>query len=536
MATTTQTGGPGEVFIRRSSGLTRQISAWDALAYCCLGPGYIWPFIYISWIPWLYMGAHVPLATLAVLAFMPIAGLYWLFSVSMSRSGGEYVYLSRVIHPAVGLVCSFIISFTAILWCGQLTDWMIKYGLADLLRGVGWVYNDAGWLAAGDVIGGEWARTLIGIVSILGTTLVMLKGSRWMMNLSWAAMIGAAIALVAFAIAVFTSSGNFAANWTAMTGLNYDQVIPLAQNEATYTLGFSAMATIMAGFTYVGLNTLGSTFSANLAGEIRGVQKSQLIALLGSLVVMMIVWFCFYQLIYVGFGQEWMGALVALFNTGNAAYPFGANEPFSTLLVGIMTQNPVYVVIISLCFMLTAFGTATAVAFAPTRNMFAWAFDRMIPPKMAEIDRRFKSPWLVVTLTAIAAFIFLLIDVWQNSWFAMASNSIITWFVAWALLGIAGMVFPYVRRELFLASPPLVRTKVLGIPLISVLGFLTLAVSIAEEWFMLVPMFEGKLPAAVFYTLAAFVIIPLVIYFVSSSYYRSRGVSLGMQFSELPPE
>ena len=52
------------------------------------------------------------------------------FSVAMPRSGGEYIYISRTLHPALGLFACFIISITALSWTGQLQDWWIRWGFA----------------------------------------------------------------------------------------------------------------------------------------------------------------------------------------------------------------------------------------------------------------------------------------------------------------------------------------------------------------------------------------------------------------------
>lgn len=530
-------GNIGQIFIRRSSGLTRQVSAIDAMFFCALAPGYLWSFIFITWVPWLYPGASLPLIAFGVLEVFPIAALYWLFSVSMPRSGGEYIYLSRTIHPAVGLVCSFIITYTLLNWVGLLTDWMMKFGIIDFPRAIGLMYNDPNWLNFTNILAGEWSRTVIATVAMLFLCYLLLKGSRWVMRLAYIAAASAGLALVAFAYAVLTGSGDFAANWTAMTGVDFNSIIPIATSpEVGLTLGFSAIATIMGAAVYTGANTAGSTLSANIAGEIRGVQRSQLIALFGSLLICLVVWFCVYSLAYMIAGADWISSLSALFMTGNAAYPLGNTEAFPTLLAVYLTKSPLVVFLMSLGFTITAFGTVATLAFAASRNIFAWAFDRMIPVKFAEIDRHFRAPYLVIALVGFSGWIMAMIDIWAPQFNGYATSSTISWFAGWILLGVAGMIFAYRKKSLFDASPPLVRSRWLGVPVIFWMGLLTVIVCGFIEYSTIYPLFAGKFEPVVFYLIIFMVVFPLIIYFASSSYYKGKGIAVAKQFEEVPPE
>ena len=58
--------------------------------------------LYLMWLR-SYPGAHM-VGAIGMAQMFVIAGLYWLLSCAMPRSGGEYIYISRIIHPAVGLI------------------------------------------------------------------------------------------------------------------------------------------------------------------------------------------------------------------------------------------------------------------------------------------------------------------------------------------------------------------------------------------------------------------------------------------------
>jgi len=196
-----------DVFIRKSSGLTRQISARDALMYCAMNPGLLYALVYIVWAPAFYPGAHMGIGVLFVLLIFPIAGLYWYFSVAMPRSGGEYIYVSRTLHPALGLMSSFVISITALSWTGQLQDWWIRWGLADPIRAVGISSGNDGLISLANSLDRPIVRFLIGTGALLLTLWLFLLGTKAMMRVSyWAVAFAWLAVLILGVILVFVAA------------------------------------------------------------------------------------------------------------------------------------------------------------------------------------------------------------------------------------------------------------------------------------------------------------------------------------------
>lgn len=502
--------------------------------YCAMNPGLLFSMVYIMWFPAIYPGAHAGNATFWVLAMFPVAALYWLFSVSMPRSGGEYLYISRILHPSLGLIASFIISLTAISWNGILTDWWVQWALSDLFRGLALTTGNAGLNTIADAIRTPIWRTVIGAAALALTGYIFMKGAKMMMRLAyWAVGISLLGALV-WLIGGLANAGNFAANWEAMTGTSTQQIIDAAA-AGGFALNPTFLATMMGGVTYVCLNTLGSTFSANMAGEIRGVEKTQMMALFGSLLIQMFMWWLVYQGSYWIMGQQFTNSLMWAYFSGDAAYPL-PNEPFPTVLIAILSRSSLLVILIAVSFFFSTFMSGAGLAYGPTRNIFAWAFDRMLPAKFSEMHRKWRVPMTTIWVTVFVAWLFNLMNIWAPTWTANIAYTIATWFVAWILLGLAGVLFPFVKRDLFAASPPVVRSRFLGIPVVSLLGLLTIAVSLFVEYSLFYAWVQAGIPTTVWWMVAAFVIIPVVIYLVAKSYHSSRGVPLESQFAQIPPE
>jgi amino acid transporter len=526
------------IFSAQAMGATKQINPVETLIYSVSNPGLMFALVYLMWAPFLYPGAHMVGAIGTVAQMFVIAGLYWLLSCAMPRSGGEYIYISRIIHPAVGLLSSFMISLTAISWTGVLTNWWIKWAVVDFFKGVAILNNnDPKLMAIADFFMISHVRFVLGTIALMFVLLIYYKGITWMVKVSMATLTMTIVGAVAFLIATLTSGGQevFSQNWTLYTGVDYQSVINISVADG-YPAKFLLIPTIMAGSTYIILNTLGSTFGANLAGEVRNVQKSQLLALFGSLTILMVVWAIFYGLCYANFGDIWTNCLMYLYNSGNAAYPFGDSEPFATLLIGILTGSPIFVFLIAIAFLVATFGSATGLGFGPSRNFVAWANDRIFPIKFSEPHPKTKAPMTTMYTVVGIAYFFFFLDVYHPVWTENISYTIFTWFMAWICLGIAGMIFPYKRKVLYESSPPIVKIRIFGIPLVSILGFFTTIISIAICWYLIIPFMRGDLPSTMLIVSFGIAVAGLIIYFSSRARNRVKGIELKYQFMEIPSE
>src|SRR3989304_3455395 len=141
-----------QVFTRRASGLVRVMSPYSAFIYNLLTMGIIFPWIWIQG-PNLCAGANPTLGVFfAFLAEIPIALAYIWLATALPRSGGDYVFQSRVFGGAVG--------FSAVL--GLFVIWILQWvALSPLFLGLG-VRLDAPWM----IDFGTWASTANGIIVI----------------------------------------------------------------------------------------------------------------------------------------------------------------------------------------------------------------------------------------------------------------------------------------------------------------------------------------------------------------------------------
>jgi amino acid transporter len=128
-------------FARKASGLVRGLSTYDAFS---MGAMLILP-LYGIWISLqvgagIFQGANLVISTLlmAVVFGVPAVFVWGIMSASMPRSGGEYIYNSRILHPAVAMAASFGMVTGQLYWNIYEGSWVADPSLKILGQYLGW--------------------------------------------------------------------------------------------------------------------------------------------------------------------------------------------------------------------------------------------------------------------------------------------------------------------------------------------------------------------------------------------------------------
>ncbi|MFN8233742.1 MAG: hypothetical protein U0V56_09825 [Actinomycetota bacterium] len=151
-----------QVFTRRASGLVRVMSPYSAFIYNILTMGVIFPWVYL-WAPTAFQGSNLVLGILFAFLFeLPIALAYVWLATALPRSGGDYVFQSRVFGGGFGFTVVFAFFVVWILQWVALSGWlMATLGLAPTFIGLG---VTTGVDAFTDF--GTWAASSNGIIII----------------------------------------------------------------------------------------------------------------------------------------------------------------------------------------------------------------------------------------------------------------------------------------------------------------------------------------------------------------------------------
>jgi len=522
-------------YARAASGLVRQVTAFDVLTVnvVLMGIGYV--FLYSMWAENLYPGVDLPSTVfIAILPSICIAVTYLLLSQAMPRSGGDYIWVSRTIHPVLGFVGSFFMTSVISTFCGMVAGMSSWYGIAVTLMAAGLVGNNPGLVDLGSTLSSPPWSFIIAVLVIILLTVPMFFGTKAAFRVQKAGFIITLLGVLVYIVVTFaTPQQQFIANFERLTGASYQGIITVAQSGG-YTTSLLLGATFL-GSIYTALNYAGFTYSASISGEVKQVRRSQFIGMVGAALLFGLLMWLLYAGTYHAMGQPFYSAISFLGETGNPAYPLAFPEPALHYLIAFVSPNPIIVGLVGLAVIGTCFTAIPAGVFVCARNFFAYAFDRVLPTKIASVDKRFHAPYWAILISTIwsiiGAYLFIYTSFYKYViWGAFAN------YISFGIGCLAGVAFPYRMKELFERSPAAVKKKVLGIPVISILGLVGFVYSMFIAIASLTPTFAGTVPLESYVMIVAIALGAIIIYGISYAYHKSKGVPLDLTFKEIPPE
>src|SRR5438876_6382410 len=151
-----------QVFTRRASGLVRVMSPYSAFIYNILTMGIIFPWTFL-WAPTAFQGSNLVVGIVFAFVFeLPIALSYAWLATALPRSGGDYVFQSRVFGGGFGFTVVFAFFVVWILQWVALSGWLLAaLGIAPTFLGLGVTTGIHGFTTIG-----TWAASSTGIIVI----------------------------------------------------------------------------------------------------------------------------------------------------------------------------------------------------------------------------------------------------------------------------------------------------------------------------------------------------------------------------------
>ena len=499
-----------------------------------MGVSYFFVFEFFATL--LFPGVDLPITILVTLIpGVVVALLYYLFTVAMPRTGGDYVWTSRALHPSIGFMTNLLLTFTWLSSIATAVAWGISYGLAPSLAAIGMVDNNTAMSNLSATLSVPLNAFIISAILIVLFIAPVLLGTRVafrvMLVLFAVALIGTLVTAGAFFSA---PQATFIANFNRLSGMNYNSAI----TTAALPLGFAASATLT-GSIFTMTNFLGFFSSSYFSGEVKRVARSQIIAMFGSLVFLMAIAFLVYGSAYYSAGSDFLNAISNLAGIGSSSYTMPA-VPVLNFLVAFASPNAYVIGLSGLALLATGLGGATLFSFVCVRNLFAWSFDRVMPTSFTKLDSRRGAPYIAVTIILILAILFSAVY-YFTPFFTFYVYATLNLFIVFIMVSVAAIVFPYRMKSVFESSPNIVKKRIGSVPAITILGVIGVIVNAYFGYATTSPAITPPPSGAVLQTLA-FASVPLtiiagfVIYGISYAVRKRQGISLGLAFKEIPPE
>jgi amino acid transporter len=524
-----------EVFVRKSSGLVRVMSPSSAFVYNVLTMGLIFPWTYL-WAP----GA------------LPGGQLVWL-STALPRSGGDYVFQSRVLGGGIGFTLVFSGFVIWILQWVALSGWLLAtLGFAPLFLGLAASTGSSGLV---DIA--TWFTTPIGIVvtsvvNALVAMLILVSGFKNYVRLQrvmWVAILLAfGTMLVVF---ITTPASEVATRLNAFsaalggTPTFVDDARAAAQSAGIeLNPAFSLIATLLiAPIAWTSLQW--ATYSAQQNGEIKsaGSFRDQLYIIVGSLILTGILLAILAVVLENTVGTEFLYVAGAGYWSGVGEATLAGSYLWPNIIATALANNPIVTLLIAAGFILSGHQIVHNCYIGMTRVMVAMSLDRVLPEMVSRVSERFRTPVNAHVIYFLAS----IPVIWLYNNFAYGEgDDAVTWtsltlgvtfacgyvFVGTAL---AGALLPFRAKALYESSPGSAY-KVGGIPAVTIVGLLGTAAGIFFLWLFLTDDRLGLTSSLAYTVVGGVLLFSLGWYLVTYFARRSAGINVGYAFKEVPPE
>ena len=553
MSKASSTIGEGGMFLRNATGLIREVSVLDAFIMNTFGMNIAVGAVFL----FLQAPANFPQGNMLVaviigtlLMAFTLLWVYSTFAAAMPRSGGDYVFVSRTLHPFLGWLLGWSQGMWLIFfWIGFNAWFALTFALPVALSTIGAATGQNGWidlssnlLASFPILGitTQWWVIIIGLLINVGFAALLILGGQsfWRWQKVFFLFAGGSVVL-AFLLLLF-DGGNIQHAWNTFAsqhkGLTFNQVIPTAvKNGYTLPGGFSLSDTLLMlpwVFFVVGY----AQGSAQIGGEVKRASRNQYLAMVGGVLVNGAMLALLVLVFMQAVGVQWIGSVGYLsLNHPDLLNLPGNLSPSFNFIVSLLTGNVLVPLIIGIGFIFWALMGTPLSELQATRYMLAWAVDRMIPSPLGDVSERFHSPVKAIifcTVTGTLALI-ALVTVPQAS----LLGALLAQIAAFILVSIAGIFFPYRLRHVWEAAGG---HKILGIPSVTLAG---IGGVLVLGSLMLLFIFNSTInstfgvTARLSLSFMIGVIVAGILWYVGAYFLnRNQGIDLGLTYREIPPE
>jgi len=543
---TTKVDGTGgsQLFVRQSTGLVREASALDATIFnavfsapvgAALAFGLFWAYS-------AFPKADLVTATLVSgILNIPVLIMMALLAASMPRTGGDYVWVSRILSPPLALISNFGAALSAMIGATFWARYFAASALGPVLVSIGAVTGNSTLVEWGQNFSDQknhqiWVF-LGGFAMIALMTAILIAGTkttfRWQNTFFVIAMTGT---FAAFLVLLFGSNDAFQTHFNALNaqfgGGTAAQVIG---DKAGIGPDASDLSSTIPAIFVVMTFMMWNWWSVYLAGELKSAMNRgrQLSIMFGALI---------FDVVFIALGAILFFRVVGFdfvvaANSGSTAYaiPSGA---FFQLLASLVADIPILTVLIVGSFLFWSLPAMVGNTFMPIRSVFAWAFDRLLPEKFSEVNERTHSPVPAILLVMGIVTVMLAWSIVSTDFGTWLALGVLAGVVTVVIVSVAAFVFSSRRPDLYQASPANVTFA--GLPVLKIVAPLSVLVMVFLVYAVLAypPLALGSSDNA--WWVPAFmigiVVVGLVIFYGARAIRKSQGIDIDLVYRELPPE
>ena len=534
------------VFIRQSTGLVRAVGAREALIYnCMITTIVLGAALTFLLVPYAYPRANLWLGVLIAGVFTAVMMVaYAIMSSAMPRSGADYLFQTRLVHPIVAFALAVSYFLVWLPFWEALGGWLLAVvGIAPFASVIG-TNEHIHWLTSfGTWAGTPWGITVISLVAFAVVFVVLLYGSRLFMRIQWVLWV---LLLISFLVtwilllshghASFVTTFNHYMSKVSGKADYYGYVIAAAHKAGLGTIsGFSFGDTL--GVAPVVWTALPWSYwiIAN-AGEMRGARRlsNMLGSMLGATGLNVVLIAVTAILLVHSLGTQFLVSLGYLYYSGSSALAALPAAPFYGVITSLLSSSPIVIALLGLGFVATGIQILFGMAWGGSRTILSLAIDRMLPERLGDVNTRQGVPVKAIALFMAISVVWVYLynhTVVSKYTLAVTLTSTLLYMGSMA----AAIVFPYKARQLYKTSPA-ARFKLLGVPLVTAVGVIAFAFNGLMVYYYLtndkLGVNDGKSLAIV----GGAIVATVAYYLIRRWWLRRRSFDPALVFSVIPPE
>jgi basic amino acid/polyamine antiporter, APA family len=531
-----QSTGERKLYARKSSGLIRTIGIFGAMVFgvhcISLSSSGLIPY---SWVAGVWPGSSIiGVLTVAMIFCLFHGYTYANIGATMPRSAADYTLASRVLSPPLAFAASWTLVIFSAMVAGALIAWIPSGVIPTFMQSMGIVFENDAMLRFAEFSGSGTGIILIGTICTIITFGTMILSTRTIVRIL---EVGFFLGLTAWAIIYFqllTPVESFSVAWDRFMGDgSFAARIDLAR-EFGMVLNPNVALMTLAGLIMGFWIFYGYYIPTFFAGEVKQADRTLLAGSWSSLLVTWAIFVLGAILIQRLVPLEWIAAESFLSQSEYAET--NLTMPWITFWAAILRPSFPLVLIVFIAWVFTLINLAQTYFFYCSRIVFAWSFDRLIPEAVCWIHPRLHSPFVAIIIITLIAEIGV-IDAALGGVMGAQLNFVFFAVCTQLVPVLAMTLFPYLKPDLFENASAFVRRKVGNVPVITIIGGITMAYLI---WMIVAsfafPAVGGRIGIGTLGTLFVFIASGFIVFYAARAYRLNKeGIDIKWTFQSIPP-
>jgi APA family basic amino acid/polyamine antiporter len=524
-----------KLYARKSSGLVRTIGVFGAMVFgvhcISLSSSGLIPY---SWVAGVWPGSSIiGVLTVAMIFCLFHAYTYSVIGATMPRSAADYTLASRTLSAPLAFAASWTLVIFSAMVAGSLIAWIPSSALPTLFQTMGIVLANDGMRSFAEWSGSTTGIIVIGSICTLITFGTMILPTRTILRVL---EVGFFLGLLAWVVIYFqlgtAAKDAFPAAWDRFMGAgSYEGRIALAQQNGMVinpNVAVMTLAGLIMGFWIF----YGYYIPTFFAGEVKQAESTLLAGSWSSLIVTWAIFVVGALLLQRLVPLDWIASESYLSQSGYT----GLTMPWIIFYAAILKPSFPLLLIVLIGWVYTLINLAQTYFFYCSRIIFAWSFDRLVPEGISYIHPTLHSPIVAILIITLIAEVGV-IDAATGGVMGAQLNFVFFAVCTQLVPVLAMTLFPFTKPDLFENASAFVKRKFGGVPVITIVGAITMAYLL---WMIiasfLYPAVGGRIGAGTLGTLFGFIISGLIVFYVARSYRMSKeGIDINWTFQSVPP-